>query len=131
MSSPRHVKRCGATQRAYVVKPYPAEARYGVAGRVRLRNPNAPVPQRVLQRLHALLRVVVRHHRKVAGGGRRRWSGGNLQCGPRVRGEQPRRENRAAAAAVEGVGAAGLVDAAEELVGEVEVADLGVGLKGE
>lgn len=128
------VKRRRTAERGDLVEPNPAEAENGVAARIRLRNPDVPAQQRALQRVHALLRVV-RHHRKLSSSSssfslRRRRScrrRRDLESGARVGGEEPGGEYGAAAAPVE-VSAAGLLDAAEELVGEVEAADLGLGL---
>lgn len=123
------IKRRRTAEGGNLMEPNPAEAENGVAARIGLRNPNVPTQQRTLQRVYALLRVV-RHHRKISSfrhGRRRSRRRRDLESGARVGGVEPGGENGAAAAPVE-VSAAGLLDAAEELVGEVEAADLGLGL---
>jgi len=77
-----------------------------------------------LERVDAILGVVG-HHGEVGGG--RLGGGGYFEGCSGVGGEEPGGKDWTAAAAVEG-GAAGMVDAAEELVGEVEAADLVAGL---
>lgn len=122
------VESVGAGQGGYVVEPDATEAENGVTGGVGLWDSDAAVAERVLERVDAFLGVVGGHHGEVAGGGRRRCSG-DFEGGAGVGGEEPGGEDGAAAAAVKGGAAtAGGVDTAEELVGEVEAADLGLGL---
>lgn len=61
----RDVKRRRAAQRAYLVKPYPAEAQDRVAGCVRLGEVDVLADKRRLQRVNALLRVVGHHWQLV------------------------------------------------------------------
>ena len=123
----RDVKRSVAGKRRDLVESDAAEAENSVARGVGLRDSDVAGEKRILERVDAFLGVVG-HHRKV-GGGRRR-GGGDIKSGAGVSGEEPGGEDGAAAAPVE-VLAAGILDAAEELVGEVEAAGEGLGLDGE
>ena len=124
----RDVKRSVAGKRRDLVESDAAEAENSVARGVGLRDSDVAGEKRILERVDAFLGVVGGHHGEVAGGGRRRCSG-DFEGGAGVGGEEPGGEDGAAAAAVKGGAAtAGGVDTAEELVGEVEAADLGLGL---
>jgi len=104
-----------------------AEAENGVASGVGLGYSDVASEERVLERVDAFLGVVG-HHGEVAGGGRRR--AGDLEGRAGVCGEEPGGEDGTAAAPVE-VLAAGVLDSAEELVGEVKPAGLRLGLNRE
>lgn len=121
------------------MQPDPTVAVNDVARLVGPAQLDAPAAQRLLQGVHARLRVVGQHGHVV-----RRRSGRGLgrgaQCGLGVGGVEPGGQDGAAAAAVElprvgirvgsvvGLGAARGFNVVEEFVGEVEGAAGGVGL---